>query len=382
MADKQLKKASAANKATCSGGTAVGGTGQGCPPKVTVKITLWAGAVACPGHSHEIRAVGDPPGGTFSWSVSGGGATLVDIGGNPTNTGARIWLRCFQPNNNAGSIPEQKVQVSVTYTHPNGTAKDTKSVIIHGIRFVVRNLRVKDNFLVAELRENGLFLRTPSGLETIDTAPNVTIRHDGRCPRQADCARNHRVGWLQTIRTVRREGRWTNTLCTLNIPLPCRDAEWRDLNPPFYGDVHRFQGDGDTKKPSHKDGPGDANLYSDGRDGAPPQSALRKVSFRNSFTAWLAVQNIEWATHHLGQSFIFLRNFDWDFIFDVNVIWGQNPARLPVVTGISPRRTRPRVGRVQNGKGPRNPVLTGLRANAAAKQPNAVQCVAAPPLPP
>src|SRR5215831_18074458 len=107
-----------------SGGTPTPCTTAPCPG-VTVKIVLSA-AVACPCHPLEMTAIGTPSGGTYQWTMSGGGphTELVDSAGAPTTTGATVFLRSFEPDNTNGKIPAQSVKVDVKYTHPNGVATD------------------------------------------------------------------------------------------------------------------------------------------------------------------------------------------------------------------------------------------------------------------
>jgi hypothetical protein len=76
--------------------------------------------------------------------MSGGGphTELVDSAGAPTTTGATVFLRSFEPDNTNGKIPAQSVKVDVKYTHPNGTATDTKNVPVHKIDFIVTNTAI------------------------------------------------------------------------------------------------------------------------------------------------------------------------------------------------------------------------------------------------
>ena len=91
-----------------------------------------------------MTANGTPSGGTFQWSMSGAGGhtELVDAAGAPITTGATVFLRSFEPDNSNGKIPAQKVKVEVEYTHPSGTATDSKNVTGHKIDFVVTNTAI------------------------------------------------------------------------------------------------------------------------------------------------------------------------------------------------------------------------------------------------
>lgn len=345
----------------------MGGTGHACPPKVTVKINLWAGAVACPGHSHEIRAVGDPPGGTFSWSVSGEGATLVDIGGNPTNTGPRIWLRSFNPNNNGGFIPEQKARVSVTYTHPRGKATDRKDVKIHKIDFSVTNKKMSAMRTGAQEAAASVTLWNFGATSEMSANPKVEIRLDASCPRKTLCAQNHRVGWLQTMLTNDRRIRYYDTLITWTAPMPIRDVWDPDSLPPFYHGpfVMTFAADRDKKTAHHEDSPSLPASWTDPRP-VPPLSpttpawlrpspllrVLRQMFFSNSFTAWLVVQNIEWAGHDMPKSFVYLGNLDWSIHLDVAV-----DTKKAVGSRCKPKSRKVKAGKLKKGKGGRNPSL-------------------------
>ena len=129
-----------------------------CPVKVTVVINLSL-PVACPGHPFALTAVGSPGGGTYAWTVSAGAAELVGDLGTPVSTGASVNLRSFKPEDATGKVPEQNATVSVTYTHPNGIAADSKPVKIHKIEF-----KVADTTITAGVTQaNEAADRVPSG---------------------------------------------------------------------------------------------------------------------------------------------------------------------------------------------------------------------------
>ena len=123
---------------------------QSCPLQVTVTISL-SQPVACPGHPLSITAVGTPSGGTFAWSSSG--AELVDSSGSPVSTGATVFLRSFKADDATGAIPESAATISVTYTHPNGTATDSKPVKTHKIEFEVTDTTITAG--LTETKETG-----------------------------------------------------------------------------------------------------------------------------------------------------------------------------------------------------------------------------------
>ena len=214
----------------------------------------------------------------------------------------------------------------------------------------------------------------------MDTKPKVKIKLDASCSRKADCAKNYRVGWLQTVLTDDRRTRYTHTIITLSIPLPIRDG-----NPasgpsliPFYDPVFDFTGDGDIRTVHHRDSPGNGAAWTDPRPLAPaPPPAknrqLRKVFFRTSFKAWLAVQNIEWKAHDLAGSFAYQKNFEWSVHLDVDV-----DTTRPVTSRCTPTSAAPTIGAMANGKGSGTPVLAAKVANDAAQEPGAVTVAPAP----
>lgn len=343
-----------------------------CPLTVTVVINL-SQPIACPGHPLEITAVGTPSGGTYSWTVSGGGAALVDSSGAPVSTGPSVNLRSFQPDDATGKIPEKTATVGVTYTHPNGTATASKTVKIHKIEFAVTNKAITSGF--TDALESGGAVQLWSLLTEMSTDPAVEIQLDASCPRQADCAANHRVGWLQTMLTDNRQARYSHTLLQVAVTTPIRDV-WNATVFPFYSAVIPFTGDRDTQTAHHEDSPSfpgapgaqwtdpRAGLASNPPPGPPPATnlQLRTISFSDSFTAWLVVQNIEWAGHHLANSFAYQGHFDWSMQLNVAV-----DTTKAVGSRVTPKRkkiTAP--ADIQAGKGGGTPNLAVPIFNTSA----------------
>jgi len=346
--------------ASGSGTTPVSCTTEPCPVPVTVVINLLQ-AVACPGHPLSMTAVGTPGGGTYKWTISGGTAQLVDAGGTPTTTGPTVYLRAFKADDATGNIPAQAATVGVTYTHPNGTATDSKNVPIHKIEFVVTNATVTSGLTQRRELPGGVRI-SHAGTATVSITPRVEIQLDASCPRKAACAANHRVGWLQVVLTNDRRSRFTHTLVEVTVVLPIRDEIGTSTTPapqfPFYANVATFTGDRDKQTAHHEDSPGMGAAWVDPRPAAPnPPPAinrqLRSISFSNGFTAWTVVQNIEWSVHHLNDSFAYLRHFDWSMQLNLTVDTTQ-----PVGSRCTPANNAPTVGAVGIGKGGGTPVLT------------------------
>jgi hypothetical protein len=346
-----------------------------CPAAVTVTVAIaLSGTVACPGHPMVISANGTPSGGTYSWTISDTRAQLVDGTGNPISTGSNVNLRGFHADDTSGVIPARTVTVSVTYTHPSGTASDSKVVNIHKIEFKVTNKAITRGFTEVQETATAVQLWTFTGPE-MATDPTVEIQLDASCPRKADCAANHRVGWLQTMLTDTRQARYSHTSLDVVVATPIRDV-WNATIFPFYSTVTAFIGDRDKQTAHHEDSPSFPSPpgapWTDPRVGVgaspppgPPPATnlqLRRMNFSDSFTAWLVVQNIEWAAHHLTDSFAYQGHFDWSMQLNVTV-----DTTKAVGSRVSPKRkkiTAP--AKIQRGKGSGTPNLAAPIFNTSA----------------
>ncbi len=340
---------------------------------VTVTIAL-AAAVACPGHPLEITATGDPGGGTYAWTITGdAGVDLVDAAGATVRTGNKVNLRGFEADPANGNIIAKTSSVSVTYTYTNGSkAKADQSVKIHEIKFAVTNKAITAGFVIANEIAAGVVLGV-NGVAEMSTDPKVEIRLDSTCPRKADCAANHRVGWLQTVRTNVRQARYTHSLVDTTVPLPIRDV-WNGTVFPFYSTVTAFTGDKDKQTAHHEDSPTQPAGWTDTRTATatvpapppppPPKNLqLRSVNFSNGFTAWLVVQNIEWAGHDVPGSFAYQGNFDWSMELNVVVDISKAVGAASHVTPHQKKATMPAT--IATGKGAQNPNLDLPIANTA-----------------
>jgi hypothetical protein len=316
--------------------------------------------VACPGHPLSITAVGSPPGGTYSWAVAG--ASLVDGAGSPVSTGDTVFLRGFKADDGTGKIPEQNATVSVKYTHPDGTATDSKPVKIHKIDFVVTDTTITAGLTQANESATGVVLGNSPGVAEMSTDPKVKINLDASCPRKTDCAQNHRVGWLQAVTSHVRSIRYRDSLETVTMPLPIRDIISGPF--PFYDLVNSFAGDGDQQTAHHEDSPSTPADWTDPRAGAPVppppvNGQLRKIIFKEGFTAWLVVQNIEWSTHDMAGSLAYQKHFDWSLDLTVAV-----DTTAVVGSKCTPHSSVPTIGAIADGKGS-SPVLTAPTANGS-----------------
>ena len=305
-----------------------------------------------------MTATGTPSGGTFQWSMSGAGphTELVDAAGAPTTTGATVFLRSFEPDNVNGKIPAQTVKIDVKYTHPSGTATDSKNVPIHKIDFVVTNTTIHAGVTQANETAGGVSLGQAPGVDTMVTDPKIEIQLDASCPRKTDCAKNHRVGWIQNVLTNDRRTRYTHTLIEVTVALPIRDGD--AVTPvPWYDVTNQFTADRDKQTAHHFDSPGQGASWGDPRPGAPaPPPAinqqLRQMFFSNGFHAWLVVQDIEWDSHDRDNSFVFLRNFAWSMQLNVTVDTTKS-----VGSRCTPASSTPTIGALNVGMGPA-PLLT------------------------
>ena len=360
-----------------SGGSPAASAITSCPMAaaavpVTVEIKL-SQPVACPGHPLLITAVGKPAGGTYEWVVFD--AELVNGAGHPVSKGHAVNLRYFHSDDGDGSIPEHEANVAVTYTHPKGTAVDAKTVTVHKIDFTITNDTVQRGLTqVIESAHNvAIGALIP---QTMTSDPQVQINLDDSCPRKTECAKNHRVGWLQSVISVDRRARYTHTQIevTKTQPFPLRDGDpFAGPSPfPFYDKAFTFNGDGDTQTAHHFDNPSQLGrpgaAYKDPRHGAPapppPENQqLRQLFFQIGFHAWLVVQNKEWSKHDLEGAFAYQRNFDWDTHLDVEVDTTQ-PVGVRCTPQIEAAFTAPIMS---SGKGSNSPSLMKKCSNELNK---------------
>ena len=332
-----------------------------CPQPVTVVINL-SQPVGCPGHPLLITAIGSPSGGTYAWTRTGTGTELVDAAGSPISAGDTVYLRGFSKDDSDGKILEQSASLTVTYTHANGTATDTKPAKIHKIDFEVTDTGITAGVIQANETAGAVSLALAPGVATMATDPKVKIKLDPSCPRKTDCAKNHRVGWLQAVTSHVRSIRFTHSLGTVTMPIPIRDNISGPF--PFYEWVSDFTGDNDTETAHHEDSPSTNSPWIDWRVAAPaPPPALnrqlRSVTFNEGFTAWLVVQNIEWKDHDLAGSFAYQKHFDWSLALAVAVDTTQ-----AVGSRCTPASSVPTIAAMSNGKGS-DPELTLPTANGS-----------------
>jgi len=347
---------------------------------VTVTITL-AQPVACPGHPLVITATGNPAGGTFAWTIAAPAADLVDAAGNSVRAGDTVNLRGFQGDPATGNIPTQTATISVTYTLASGQkATASQNVTIHEIKFAVTNNTINQS--PTTVVESAAVLKVTFGAAaTMSTDPQVEIQLDASCPRKADCASNHRVAWLQTVWTFVSDKRYTHTLSHKTPAMPVRDA-LPGAPFPFYDAPTVFTGDKDKETAHHEDSPGTSADWTDPRGAAPaPPPAknrqLRQVVRTESFTAWLVVQNIEWAAHDLAGSFAFVGNFDWSMGITLAVDTSQ-----AVGSRATPQTAAPTVpASITTGKGGNAPNLAAPVANTTTNDPAILHIDPAPELP-
>lgn len=328
---------------------------------ITVTITL-AQPVACPGHPLGITATGNPSGGTFAWTISAPAADLVDGGGASVRAGATVNLRGFSPDTTTGNIPAQTASISVTYTLSGQKATANQDVTIHEIKFVVTNDTINSSPTTV-VESAALLTVTFGAAATMSTDPQVEIQLDATCPRKADCAANHQVGWLQTVLTFVSDQRYTHTLIHKTPAMPVRDA-LPGAPAPFYSAPTPFTADKDKETAHHEDSPGTRAAWTDPRAASPsPPPAknkqLRQVTRTESFTAWLVVQNIEWATHDPDNAFAFPGHFDWSMGVTLAVDTTQ-----AVGSRATPATTPPTVpAKISTGKGGTSPNLKAPVAN-------------------
>jgi len=328
------------------------------PVKVAIELTE---KTACPGHPLAVNAKGTPTGGTYAWSVSN--AKLVDGSGEPISEGESLFLRSFESDNTKGNIPERKAKVEVTYTHPDGTAKDSREVPVHSVDFVVTGLTVRSTAL--EVKPSGfanVSLESKDGDPTMDVNPTVTLRL-GSCSRKSECAQNYRVGWIQDITKWEKTMRYRYHLVQL-LPKegpPIRDAV-EGADDPFYAETYSFQKDGDFYRVNHSDTPAFGALLEDKRHPKPEESPLEQLVYKLDFTAWLVSQNTEVSGQDPERGLLYLRNFTWSVDCTLKVTTDPLAA-----TRYEPRAFTPTIGPVGTGKGARTPSFTKLTANQTAE---------------
>jgi hypothetical protein len=335
-----------------TGNNAPGCVTASCPLQVTVTIQL-SQPVACPGHPLQIRAVGSPGGGSYAWTVSGDHMQLAG------NSGDTVYLSGFKADDATGKIPEQNGKISVTYTHPNGVATDSKPVKIHKIDFEIDNTDIF-SFGGTQVIEgsDGTMLGSPPGYTTIAMNPYVTIRLDPSCPRKSDCAANHRVGWIQNVTSQTRQIRFRDSLMECKLPLPIHDTDGSDAVFAWRaGITQTFTGDGDSRIAHHEDSPCTRTTWIDTRPGAadPPPGGnrqLRQIAFQEGFICWLAVQNIEWGLHDAAGSLAYQKNLTWSVSLTVTVDTSR-----PLGYRCTPGKGVVKCSPIADGKGSDTPVL-------------------------
>lgn len=286
----------------------------------------------------------------------------------------------FDTDTSTGTINELNAHIKVTYTFTNGqTATDPKDVKIHQIKFTVTNKTI--NKSDTTVTESAATVKLSFGAAaTMSTDPQVKIQLDASCPRKTDCANNHRVGWLQTVLTFQAEHRYTHTRVYKTPAMPVRDA-LAGIERPFYSSPTQFTGDNDNKTAHHEDSPGMERGRVDSRAGAPapppPKNRqLRQLIRTESFTAWLVVQNVEWAAHDMAGSFAFQGNFDWSMGMTVNV-------DLTKAAGsqAAPKKGPPTVpATISAGKGAGTPNIDAPIANDTTNDPAILHIDPAPEL--
>jgi hypothetical protein len=300
------------------------------PPRVKVKIDLVAGSIACPGQLLKIIARGTPAGGTFQWNLDlkdpkAPTADLVTAFRKSTRAGPEVYLWGFNSDPESGNIPEQKADVSVTYTYTDGqTDWDNKHLIIHGINFQVTDDTVDNNSYKAFERREGIIISAWRG-QIMSSKPTVEIQLDD-CPIPKACAHNHKVGWVQKVTSYMYEADYTSaTITTADLPLPLPDR--RNKDDLFVTGSEDFKKNNDKLTAQTADSPGVGNA-GDKRAGTETplpwtdeedQSNLQRIQKKMGLTSWLAVQNIEWSKKDPAGCFAFLRHFRWSTVIDAKI---------------------------------------------------------------
>jgi hypothetical protein len=118
------------NKGNCLGKFIAGSAPTPAPegsPRVRVHI-IPSQRTLCPDAPIELKAVGSPNGGLYTWQCDGP-CKLVDPNGNPKNTGDTVYLQLDLEHDD--DVEREFVQVSVQYSVNGQSKKDQKSFRIH-----------------------------------------------------------------------------------------------------------------------------------------------------------------------------------------------------------------------------------------------------------
>jgi len=315
---------------------------------ITARID--SAVVACPGHKEELHAVVTPVGGTIEWTVTRGAARIVDSTGAVTRTGETAYLH--------GITPEE-IEVSLKYTHTGSHTTVTKRITIHAINYrVTRFTPNAGGFGLWESAAGAKIWNNPPG-SAFSLDPKVKITVHSSCTRKDDCAKNHRVGWLQTMRTSTRVAAYAGNRTVVNCPMPIRDA-WHDTLKPFYDGtfVKTFTGDGNEQIVHQEDSP---SFPGSPAPWSNATGALQSIRLAHDFTAWLVVQNIEWIPVSIPDSFKYLKNIDWS-----NDLNSAIDVTVPVGSRAATSRTNTVNSGDSDGKGARTPVLSDPIFNTSA----------------
>jgi len=309
--------------------------------RMTARIDAPDGNVACPGYPHKLEAIVTPDGGTCQWSIVSGSGILTKDNGDAIGAESVTEVRLL-------GVKPGSVKVRLRYSKEGRTRTANIRITIHKIKFRVTNFVREKGVSAANEFEEGLFMGPRSQKEggvlhtenaTFKMSADVEISVADSCLRKSDCAKNHRVGWLQTMRENERWVLYTKkTIRNIHPIMPIRDARPDDgggyTNPPFYHgpSVRDFTGDEDTQTAAFEDSP----WWPDpGANPAPWKTdnygRLFHITFKNRFTAWLVVQNIAWADlageygsddfneERMKESFTFLKHVNWSCGFSTTV---------------------------------------------------------------
>ena len=122
--------------------------------------------------------------------------------------------------------------------------------------------------------------------------------------------------------------------------------------PPFMtGDVAYFSADR-TALVHYEDSPEFAVLWSDNRATDAADNLLEEVTYKQTFDAWLAVQNVEWKKKiDLKGSLLYLHHIKWRIDAEAKV----DAARL-----VTPKAWDPEILANESGSGAKEPSLSEL----------------------